>query len=454
MFLAHFTRGADHTNDVSCPAGVTAAYSVADAAIHGTGVGHAFHVITTAPVVAYDIYPYGGAVSAVTSATLLLPTSVWDTNYVAASAYAGQIDVGNDPNYPNRFTDDSNIAFVGSEDHTTITVRPAAAIVGGPGVAASPKGTPARYVLNRGDSLQLEQFDDLSGSVVLSDKPIGMWGGHWGMSMPSTNALNIDSAHQQIPPVKALGSEYVAVRYRSRDKVTPESVPWRVVGAVDGTTLTFDPPQAGAPTTINARQLAEFNATGPFVISSQAADHPFYFAQYMTGGQLSFADPMDPRAGEGDPEYVNVISPTQFLQRYTFFTDPTYPETNLVVTRVKDPTLGIFPNVSLDCAGTLSGWAPVGSSGNYEFMRIDLSTGNFQGQNGCNNGVHTLTATLPGGGPTAKPRAGATVWGWGNPITYAPTDNEANPKFTRWVSYGYPVGANITPLNSVVLSAQ
>jgi hypothetical protein len=219
-----------------------------------------------------------------------------------------------------------------------------------------------------------------------------------------------------------------------------------VVGAVDGTPLTYDPPQPGAPATINARQLAEFTAPGPFVISSQGADHPFYLAQYMTGGM--------PYDGEGDPEFVNVISPTQFLQRYTFFTDPTYPETNLVVTRVKDATLGIFPNVSLDCAGTLSGWAPVGSSGNYEFMRIDLSSGNFQGQNGCDNGVHTLTATLTGGGPTAKPRAGATVWGWGNPITYAPTDNEANPKFTRWVSYAYPVGANITQLNNVVLSAQ
>ena len=31
------------------------------------------------PVVAYDIYPYGGALSYVTSATLLVPTPAWST---------------------------------------------------------------------------------------------------------------------------------------------------------------------------------------------------------------------------------------------------------------------------------------------------------------------------------------------------------------------------------------
>src|SRR5206468_3922879 len=48
---------------------------------------HAFHITTSAPVVAYDIFPYGGGNSAVTSATLLLPTSAWDTSYVAVDAW-------------------------------------------------------------------------------------------------------------------------------------------------------------------------------------------------------------------------------------------------------------------------------------------------------------------------------------------------------------------------------
>jgi hypothetical protein len=188
------------------------------------------------------------------------------------------------------------------------------------------------------------------------------------------------------------------------------------------------------------------------VVTSQDASHPFYFAQYMTGGA--------PFSGVGDPEYVNVISPSQYLPRYTFFTDPTYPETNLVVVRVLDAATSQFPDVSLDCAGTLKGWAPVGASGKYQFTRIDLSSGDFQGQNGCNNGVHSITGTFPAEAGRSTPMFGVTIWGWGNTVTDPltddaadPTTNEADPRFTRWVSYAYPAGANITKLNSVIVPA-
>jgi hypothetical protein len=32
-------------------------------------------------------------------------------------------------------------------------------------------------------------------------------------------------------------------------------------------------------------------------------------------------------------------------------------------------------------------------------------------------------------------------------------DDEANPKFKRWVSYGYPAEATFKPINNAVLSA-
>jgi hypothetical protein len=155
---------------------------------------------------------------------------------------------------------------------------------------------------------------------------------------------------------------------------------------------------------------------------------------------------------------LNVVPPAQYLPHYTFFTDPTYPETNLVVVRVRDAQTGNMPDVTLDCAGVLGGWQGVGSSGKYEMTRVDLSTGDYQGVGGCDNGVHTITATLApsGGGVPPTPLVGVTVWGWGNESTLA-TDNlgsdETNPKFTRWVSYGYPAGANFKPLNTAVLSA-
>ncbi|MFO0672121.1 MAG: IgGFc-binding protein [Polyangiaceae bacterium] len=428
-----------------CPAGVTPAV-VGDAAIHGTGKGgRAFHIKTNVPVVAYQMLPFGAGRARVTGATLLLPTNVWDQNYVVANAYAA-------PPLITELRAGPTTAIVAQADGTQVRVKPTVAIGAGGGLAGTAANTPVTYTLAKGEYLQITQLAELTGSAVEASAPVAVVGGSTLMDIP-LDRVRADGAHQMLPPVHALGSEYVGVRYRGRrlpgGGTESEPVPWRIVGVVDGTKLTFDPPVAGAPASVNARQLVEWNATGPFVVKSQDAAHPFYFAQYMTGGQ-----PFD---GEGDPEFVNVIPPKQHLPRYTFFTDPTYPETNLVLVRQRVPTeAGLaFPDVTLDCAGVVGGWQTIGASG-YQFTRVDLSTGDFQGVGGCDNGVHTITATV-GGAAVTSPAFGLTVWGWGNGITYVPDStpqDEANPKFTRWVSYGYPAGANLGRLNDVTLSAQ
>ena len=45
---------------VTCPAGVTAAVTGTPAFVARTGRGKAFHITASRPVVAYDIFPYGG----------------------------------------------------------------------------------------------------------------------------------------------------------------------------------------------------------------------------------------------------------------------------------------------------------------------------------------------------------------------------------------------------------
>ena len=416
----------------SCPAGVVPAV-VGDAALHGTGKGSAFHIKTNVPVVAYQMLPFGAGRARVTGATLLLPTNVWQDNYVAVNAYKA----------PTLFTEDRagpTMLVMAETDNTTVRIKPTANILAGGGLAGVAKNATGTYTLNRGEYVQFTQVEELTGSAVQSSSPVAVIGGSTLMDVP-TSVFRADSGHQMLPPVRALGSEYVGVRYRSRG-IGEESVPWRMVGVANGTQLIWEPSTPpGAPTALAARQLAEFDSPGEFVVHSQDAQHPFYLAQYMTGGE-----PFD---GTGDPEFVNVLTPAQFLPRYTFFTDPTYPETNLVITREKDQATNTFPDVILDCAGLLSGWKNVGTQGRYQFTRVDLSTGNFQGVGNCNNGVHTIVGQLVQG----TPRFGVTVWGWGNALTW-PGPEEDNPKFTRWVSYGYPAGANISTLNSVVLPAQ
>ncbi len=410
--------------NLNCPTGVTAAISDKDAALHGTGIGTAFHFTTSAPVVAYDIYPYGGGQSAMTSATLLLPTSAWDTNYIAVDAF------GSNPASP------PFIQFVAMQDNTSVTIKPAAAIKGGTGVAAATAGTPTTYQISQGQVLQLRQAASLAGSVVQSDKPIGAWG---GATVLSIEACCDDTAHQQIPPVQALGDEYTLVRYRNRYPAHDESPPWRLVGAVDGTVLTWEPstPQ-GAPTTLMLGQVAQFDGAGPYVVRSQDAKHPFYVSAHMTGGGLYDPNPNGGAGsdGRGDAEFVNVIPPAEFMDKYVFFADPTYSESDLVLVRAKGPSG--FADVKLDCAGTLTGWQPVGTSGQFEYMRFDLVTGNFQPQGKCDNGRHEIESALP---------FGLTVWGWGS----AATGTVGKGFYTQYVSYAYPAGAGVQPINTVVV---
>jgi len=402
----------------SCPTGITPGVTSVDAATHGTGLGKAFHIVADHPVVAYDIFPYGGGSSAATSATLLIPTSAWDVNYIGVNAFRKDQLVS----YAQGF-----LQILAQQDNTQVTIRPVAAIVGGNGVAAAPANQPATYNLSAGQYLQLEQDAELTGSAILANNPISVWGGATCLNIDVSDSA-CDSAHQQFFPVSALGHEYVGVRYRNRGTGPDETPPWRVVGAVDGTQLTYEPsPPSGAPGALNRGQVAEFKSAGPFVIKSQDDLHPFYVSAHMTGG----AD-VSP-SGRGDPEFVNVVPPAEYLASYVFFTDPTYSETNLVVVRTKGPNG--FADVNLDCMGNLTGWQPLGSSGNYQYTRQDLVTGNFTKVNGCDNGRHTITSTQP---------FGMTVWGWGS---------ELSTGFgTTYVSYAYPAGASVLPINTVVVN--
>jgi len=406
-----------------CPPQLNVA--TAAAAVTGTGTGKAFHITTSAPVSAYDIFPYGGGSSAVTSATLLLPHSVWDTNYVAITAY------------PQTITEDTAlpwVAFVASEDNTQLTIKPVSDLVGGGGLMGGKAGVAITYTMNKGEVLKLAQADELSGSPVQSTKPVGMWGGNGCTNLPAAQ-IACDGMHQQIPPVKALGHEYAAVRYRNRIDGMEESPPWRIMGVVDGTQLTWDPsPPTGAPTTLSTGQLLEFNAAGPFNVKSQDADHPFYLAAHMTGcGEIGGYN--SPVGCAGDPEFVNVIPQEQYLSDYVFFTDPTYPETDLVFIRTRGGD-GMFADVTLDCAGALTGWRPVDSADKLEYTRFDLVRGNFEKQGNCDNGRHEAKSTAP---------FGLTVWGWGS---------KATTIMSQAVSYAYPAGAGVKAINAVTVPIQ
>ena len=82
-----------------------------------------------------------------------------------------------------------------------------------------------------------------------------------------------DHGEQMVPPVKALGSEYVGVMFRPR--VTGDQAIWHMVGAVDGTTLTYSS-AVGGPATLDAGQVVDFITATPFDVKSQDAQPPLH----------------------------------------------------------------------------------------------------------------------------------------------------------------------------------
>ena len=379
-----------------------------NAGVADTGIATSFLIETDVPVVAYQINPYGGGSVAVTGASLLLPTSAWDTNYIAVNAYRNDID-------------GPSMNIVAMENDTLVTMVPVAAVNGGGGLPGGAANTPMSFTLQRGQNAQFSQPEELTGSVIQSDKPIGFMAGHPCMRTPFGVAF-CDHGEQMVPPVQALGSEYVGVMYRPR---AGEPAIWRLIGAVDGTQLTWTP-DVGGPATLNQGEIVEVVTGTPFVVRSQDEDHPFLLFTYMSGSQWNM---LSDNSGHGDVDFVISVPPDQYMSTYVFFADPTYPETNLVVVRSKDQD-GNFQDVSLDCAGTLGGWQPVGD---YEWTRVDLITGDFQGVGNCSTGRHEISSAS---------RFGLWVWGWGTPNTST---------FTANVSYGYPGGMNVQPINTVVI---
>ncbi|CAN5315147.1 hypothetical protein BH09MYX1_BH09MYX1_15590 [soil metagenome] len=417
LFMSH-DPASQNSTPLTCP--ITPAISANEgSALPGsgstasvTGRGKAWHIVADAPITAYDILPYGGAKSYLPSAELLFPTTAWGTNYFGIVPFRGSAA----PQWGQ---------LVASEDGTQVKVLPSVALPAGPNVAAAPANVQATYTLNAGEYIQWQESNEMSGTVFQSTKPISFFGGQGYDCYTSTTSPSgggCDSAHQQVPQVSAFASEYAIAPYTTRRAdLQEEAIRYRFVGAVAGTTLTYSPAVAGAPATIGVGQVVDFQATGPFVVKSQDINHPFYVAQIMPGCNVTSGS-RPPGGCLGDEEYVNMLPPAQFLTKYVFFTDPTYPTTNLVFTRVK--TSGAFQDVKLDCAGTLTGWKPLGGSGTYEYTNVDLIRGGTK--NGtCDNGPHSAEST-----------GAFTIMVWG-------LDSAA--------SYAYPAGGNVAPINTVIV---
>jgi hypothetical protein len=342
----------------------------------------AYRLQSTRPVTVYQYSPLEyetlATLSFTNDASLLLPTNAWGNEYVVASrnTLANQV-----PGF---------YAVTAMEDQTTVTLTPSA--TGSPVAAGG--GVPAngatQVVLDEGDVLQvyssLETSVDLTGTLIESDKPVQVIGGHRCMYVPD-NTPYCDHLEESMFPVTALAHDYIVttplIHIAGNDVESPNMV--RIIATEPQTTLSYDPPQPGAPAFLAAAgDFAEIAATAAnFEI---AADKKIQVVQYMRGQEAT-------NSLVGDPAMAMAVPTEQFRNVYLFHapTNYAYNYVNIVA-----PTNAV---VTLDGVA-VGGWSAIGNTG-FSLARVPLDNGG--------NGNHTATSMSP---------FGISVYGYGVDTSY------------------------------------
>lgn len=375
----------------------------ADIAARPEGRTNAFRLDSSEPVAVSQTIPFGLQDYSIGTGHSLRAESNWDRSYLDIGSFR--------PGRPDRYDGglaefDYWFSLPSEPFYTTITAtRPVQ-------VKIRREAGVVSYSVAANEVLSLVQDDGQIGQPIEANDVISVATGTDWLRVPFDAPFNPSgqiSIHSMAPP-SSWGNEVAAVRFPRRYPSIDEPGVWRILGAKSGTTLSYDPaPPPGAPTTIDQGEQVIFESPGPFVVRSQDAAHPFHlslimktFSALCTG---SGADCM--KDVRGNAELAAVLPPNEYAHRFAFLTDPGYPQTHLVVVRRKDDTG--FHDVTLDCAGKLGEWNPIGNEGIYQYTYAALSNGRAFSPVAYPNGSCTLGPhTLSSDGPTA-----VTLWGWG-----------------------------------------
>lgn len=281
--------------------------------------------------------------------------------------------------------------ITGINDGTNITITPKSSTMMG-----KPGGAPFTITLNKGDAYYVEgnpndPENDLTGSLIESDLPIGVFSGHARAQIPEdavnkeTGGPSRDHLCEQLPPVSAWGDSAIVVP--SATVTQPDLV--RIVSAEDGNVIKVN---GTVVTTLNAGDFYQITKlTG---VTSIQASNPIMVGQYL---HTSLHD--NTHGAYGDPALALVFPVEQFTTSYT------------IVSVQNSAYTGNFVNIVVGADGvssmTIDG-VPIPVSNfiaipgsNYVYAQLSLV-----------QGTHNLAGAKP---------FGATVYGLGNVDSYSYT---------------------------------
>lgn len=288
---------------------------------------------------------------------LALPVGAWGTQYVTANYYldhytpldsndVGKLGCSVAPR-------GGEFAVLASENNTVVSVYPKTLTVTGirPGEILT-------RTLMKGEILQVQDGDsvrggsDITGSVVVADKPVGLLSGHVRTAIPWIYDTK-DHLIEMIPPREMLSDHHIVVPFGGRrggDLV-------RVITSEPGTTtVTVSTADGVGDTTLQMSGIGLFMEYDLQQVAVITSTRPVLVVQYS---RSNLADPnnKDPEklANSFDPNMVVVTPTDQYVNAAVFQTLPNKKSNNPdapaqfdrhLMTVIVEETA--FPTVELD----------------------------------------------------------------------------------------------------------
>lgn len=331
--------------------------------VNGTSAGKGVRVIADAPVTVYGL----NLQTSTTDAFLAIPSAALGTEHRALAAPTTL------PSNPGGFS------VIGTQDATQVTITPSI------NARSRTAGVAFTVVLNAGDVFQLATNetagDDLSGSLIESDKPVAVMGYVRCVHIPDATVTACDHIVQQLPSVDNWGTSFAVPKLEPRSRYT-----LRVLAGRDGTEVRID---GTLVATLDAGGIYTAIQTSAVLVTTS---RPTLVAQYAHG-----INDDSGASRTGDPFMMLIPSVEQFLTAYTIATAGTNFTThyvNLVTT-----TAGI--------AGITQGGVAVPDS---DFSEIGGAGSGLWGATiSIGNGTHRFEGAEP---------FGVFTYGWTNADSY------------------------------------
>jgi len=314
--------------------------AIGNDSITNTGI----QITSSEPITLYGL----NRTTETTDGFLALPYDALGTNYVILSA-KGRIGSGQ---YGSQFT------VLAVEDNTQVTIIPS--ISTGSRIAWQPYN----INLNQRQVYQLMDTsstqEDLSGTIITSDKPVAVFASHRCAYVPVTYEA-CDYLLEQMPPTNSWGLEFAVARLAGR--AIGDTL--RIITFTDNTIVQIN----GVPEfVLNKFQVAEKVMTLPSYIKSNA---PILVAQFANGSAFDGLT--------GDPSMILITPVEQFITNSRLVIPwPSYASNYVSIIT----TLSGVGNVQLDSINIPNFYYSQISTSNYYYARLTISAA-----------PHTLTSS-------------------------------------------------------------